>query len=138
MTEDRRQFDRRQQDTPVPLERRHGERRTYLHGCRCRACRAANSAYWLRWFHAKQAGTPLLGTRISAAQTHILMKQIRCEDISNHQLGRDLFGGYRAYKRIRRAGRITLRTALKVRRFFRLRVADDQLSLIHSGPGDAS
>lgn len=51
------------------------------------------------------------------------MKVIRGEDVSNHQLGRDLFGGYRAYCRIRKAQQITLRTALKVQRFYRLTVA---------------
>lgn len=102
----------------------HGTRRAYRQGCTCTLCRAANAAYWSTWYHAKRSGKPLLGTRIPAARTHILMKVIRTEDVSNHQLGRDLFGGYRAYKRIRRGCSVTLRTAFKVQRYYRLIVAD--------------
>lgn len=104
--------------------REHGTRLQYQKGCKCTPCRAANASYWLAWYHAKQSGKPLLGSRISAARTHILMKVIRGEDMSNHRLGRDLFGGYRAYKRIRRERSLTLRTALKVQRYYRLRVAE--------------
>jgi hypothetical protein len=64
------------------------------------------------------------------------MRSIRDEDVSNHQLGRDLFGGYRAYKRIRQSAHVSLRTALKVRRFYRLIVAD-QAGLFESGEAGA-
>lgn len=101
----------------------HGTRARYQRGaCRCTRCRAANAAYWLAWYHAKQDGKPLLGTRINAARTHILMKVIRSEAISNGDLD-DALDWWGNYARVRKAKRITLRTALKVARFYRLQVA---------------
>lgn len=101
----------------------HGTRKMYRQGCHCTACRAANAAYWLRWYHAKQAGKPLLGTRISAARTHILMKVLRTEDVTHGELDADL-GWWGHYARVRKARRVTLRTALKVSRYCRSRGAD--------------
>lgn len=103
----------------------HGIRTTYLRGCRCVQCRSANAGYWLRWYHAKRSGKPLLGTRVNAARTHILMKVIRTEGISDPEFDA-LMGWWGHYSRVKRAKRVTLRTACKVARFYRLYVQDSQ------------
>lgn len=103
----------------------HGIRATYERGCRCTPCRAANARYWSHWFHARKSGKPLLGSRVNAARTHILMKVIRTEGISHGALDQDL-AWWGHYSRVRNARTVTLRTALKVARYYRLRVADGQ------------
>lgn len=101
----------------------HGLRATYETGCRCTPCRAANARYWTAWRRARLAQRPPLGSRIPAARTHILLRVIRTEGISHRRLGREVFGSYRQYKRVRTEPVCTLRTALKVQRFYRLVVA---------------
>lgn len=105
------------------MDAEHGTRRGYRAGCRCLPCRSANAVYEARRAAARLAGHPFLGSRVSAARTHILLKVIRTEGISNRRLGRELFGSYRAYKRVHAEAQCELRTALKVQRFYRLVVA---------------
>lgn len=105
-------------------DRAHATRASYQAGCRCVSCRSANAAYEVDYRRLKAEGRSSLGIRIPAARTHILMKVIRGEHWSNHRAGRDLFGSYRAYCKVRRASRVTLRTALRVGRFYRQMVLE--------------
>ena len=101
----------------------HGTRARYQAGCHCLPCRAANADYFRQWYKAKQTGDTPLGTRIPAARTHILMKVIRTEGIANQEFA-SYMGWSGNYSRVKKAKRVTLRTALKVARFYRMRVTD--------------
>lgn len=94
-----------------------GTRRGYRAGCRCMRCRAANALYVSLYRHRKRTGVHLLGSRVSATRTHIVMKALRAE-MSRRQLALRL-RWYRNYTRIQRAETITLRTALKVQQEWR-------------------
>jgi hypothetical protein len=95
----------------------HGTRAHYRGGCRCTCCRAANAAYISHYRRRRAAGRPLLGSRIPAHRTHILMRALRAEMARGQLDGRLGWGGH--YARIQRSPTITLRTALKVLREFR-------------------
>lgn len=114
-------------DGALPL---HGLRASYLAGCRCTPCRAANARYEEARRKAHAAGRPPLGSRIPAARTHILIRVIRTEAAdgrwSNRKLGLHLFGSYRQFKRVRAESTVTLRTHKKVLRFYHLHVAEPE------------
>lgn len=95
-----------------------GTRAKYQAGCRCLHCRAANALYEAQYRQQKRDGRPLLGSLTPAARTHTLMKALRAE-MSRRQLALAL-NWYRNYTRIQRAGTVTVRTALKVQRAYRL------------------
>lgn len=117
---ERRQQDRRQADQPVPDDRRHGERRTYKLGCHCLPCRAAEAAYrsHLRQLQAK--GTVPLHTIISAVDAWRLIKAMRIEHFKDAEIAREL--GHQHGTLQLRASSIRLRTFLRLKRVYRLRM----------------
>lgn len=117
-----RQYDRRQQATTVPVDRRHGQRRTYRCGCRCTLCRAANAARSARQYRAAKIDAPMLGARVPAARTHILMRVLRCEGFTHGDVAK-LLGWHGNYARIYHARTVTLRTQRQIERLIQERVA---------------
>lgn len=93
----------------------HGTRAQYRRGCHCTPCRAANAAYMGHYRRRKAQGRQLLGSRIPAAKTHIVMRALRAE-MSRRQLCLRVGWYANNYARIQHAAWITLRTALKVQR----------------------
>lgn len=101
----------------------HGTRARYLRRCRCTPCRAANAAYLAAWRTHRASGRALLGARMSALEAQHLIRLMLRERWTKHQLAKELGLG-RNLARLTHQDMIRLRTALKVRRFYRLRVAD--------------
>lgn len=103
----------------------HGQRSAYVRGCRCCPCRSANAAY-IRAYRAKTG--PSLHTTVPAYRVHLMMRSLRAE-MSIAEFERRL-GLKRNYWRMKARSRVTLRTAIKVRRLFRaLMDADGEESL---------
>lgn len=96
----------------------HGTRAAYKRGCACLPCRAANAAYVQHYRRTTTTGKRLLGSRIPAARTHILMRALRAE-MSRAELARRLGWHANNYARVQHAATVTLRQALKVLRLYR-------------------
>lgn len=63
-----------------------------------------------------------LGARVPAHRTHVLMKVLRAEQFSLAAVERACGFGVGNYRRVQRERRVTLRTVLRVQRFYRERV----------------
>lgn len=94
----------------------HGTRTTYRTGCRCLPCKAANAIYEHTRRQRWRDQHPPLGHRISAAQTAKQIQALLIERCTHAQIARALGRRTRTF---RLPDRITLRTALKVRRLYR-------------------
>lgn len=99
----------------------HGTRQAYKAGCRCMPCRAAEASYraHLRARHA--AGKPILGARVSAAETWKRIRQLRPELGSNDAIAAAL--GLRKPSLSLHTGpdaMTTVRTLLRIKRLHRL------------------
>jgi hypothetical protein len=106
----------------------HGTRATYRTGCRCTPCRAANATYWRAWHVAHQTGRPRLGARVSAVEAQRLIRLLLIEWRAQHRAKSALseaLGLQRNLPRLREQDRITLRTELRIRQFYRSRMLAD-------------
>lgn len=99
-----------------------GTRVAYRRGCRCMPCRAAEAAYRrdLRLLHAR--GIHSWGMRLDAAEARQMLRAFRTEGQSRRETARRLGylnpGPYRLYTQI------TVRRFLKLRRLYRLTMAE--------------
>lgn len=99
-------------DAPsLPLSRPHGTRRCYKTGCHCTPCRAANAEYMRLYRRALLLGRPRLGSRISAARLHTLIRALQAE-YSSAQLDRLICRGHRHLRRLKAEAHCSLRTGL--------------------------
>ena len=101
----------------------HGQRQTYQHGCSCPSCRAANARYvaHLRGQHAR--GECPLGAHVSAVDTWRLIHRMKIEHYTQAMIAKAL--GLKQGRLTFHTTAVTLRTQLKVRRLYRLRMLDD-------------
>ena len=103
----------------------HGTRPTYRTGCRCTPCRAANAAYWRAWHAAHHTGRPRLGARVSAVEAQRLIRLLLIEWRAQRG-AKGLLSAARGLRRhlarLRQQDRVTLRTELKIRQFYRARM----------------
>jgi hypothetical protein len=113
---------------PELTDRAHGTRGTYKAGCRCTPCRAANAAYWSAWRAQRLTGRAPLGSLVSAVEAQRLIRQLLGERFAKTTLARAL-GQASHLRRLQTAELITLRTALRVRRFYRLAVGETRHGL---------
>jgi hypothetical protein len=105
----------------------HGTRATYRTGCRCTPCRAANAGYWRAWWTATQTGQRPLGARVSAVEAQRLIRLLLIEWRTLRRAKSalsDALGLQHNLPRLTEQDQITLRTELKVRRFYRSRVLE--------------
>jgi hypothetical protein len=102
----------------------HGTRRRYQRlACRCTPCRAANAAYWSTWHAQRHKGLTPLKACVSAVEAQRLIRLILKERYRLMALAQSL-GVHHGLARLRGQRRVTLKTLLKVRRFYRLHVAE--------------
>lgn len=113
----------------------HGTRNEYRAGCRCTPCRAANAEYWQRWYLAHKAQKPLLGSRVRAVEAQRLLRLILRERYQKGRLAQAL-GRHHDLARLSQQSMISLRTFLKVRRFYRTYVLDPE-ARTHADDPDA-
>ena len=66
----------------------HGERRTYLAGCKCTPCRAANSAYEVCRRQQRARGERTLGQRVRATDAWRMIRTLLREQFGKHDLAR--------------------------------------------------
>lgn len=108
----------------IALTEAHGTRRHYKAGCHCVPCRAAEAAYRarLRQLHARDRQP--LGTVVSASETWKRIRSLRAEHLTDSEISRRL-GLRRRGLRVA-TDRVTLITALKVRRLCRSLLMDER------------
>jgi hypothetical protein len=106
----------------------HATRDLYRRGCRCTPCRAANAAYWRAWWAAQRGGRPRLGARVSAVEAQRLLRLLFIEwraSTAAKTLLSQALGLRHNLPRLRQQDRVTLRTELKIRQFYRWRMLAD-------------
>jgi hypothetical protein len=106
----------------------HGHRISYRTGCRCTPCRAANAAYWRAWRATVQTGRPRLGARVSAVEAQRLIRLLLIEWRASRAaktLLSQALGLRHNLHRLTQQDRVTLRTELRIRQFYRWRMLAD-------------
>lgn len=104
----------------------HGTRRDYKAGCRCTPCKAAEARYRanLRWLH--RVGKQPLGAKVSAVDTARRIRQLLIERMTKASIAKEL-GLKRPILELHTGpnARVTLRTALLIKRLHRLKMDPD-------------
>lgn len=88
------------------------------------SCKAANATYWASWRRTKNAGKLPLGALVPASEAHQLIKVLRAEWLKRCALAQAL-GRHHDLAKLTHQHMIRLRTLLKVRRLYRLRMRED-------------
>lgn len=101
----------------------HGTRRRYQQGCRCVPCKVSNNRYQSTVRTLRAKGKLPLGSRVAAARTWKLLRQMLPEFGGEAELARCL-GLHRPYLRMH-PERVTVRTALRVLRLYRLTMVEN-------------
>lgn len=101
----------------------HGTRMQYKRGCRCRQCRQGNATYELHRRQQRAKGKMALGGRIAAQRTWKLIRQMVPEFGSQAEIARCL--GLKKPELQLHTAFVTVRTALRVLRLYRLTMVEN-------------
>jgi hypothetical protein len=103
----------------------HGSRSTYqLHACRCTPCRAANARYIADLRDRHRRGLPILGSMVNSwRMRQMLQRLVQQEGYTKPELEQAL-GWQGNYAKFYAARRVTLRIAVRVRKYYRVHVLD--------------
>lgn len=102
----------------------HGTRPAYQAGCRAVCCRAAEAAYRVRLRRLHRLHRVPLGTIVSAVATWRRIRALQAERVTRAEISRRL-GLRRSGLRLH-PDRVTLKTALKLRRICRALLMDPE------------